>query len=51
MQELKKQLDKKKVELFKIIKQQDKKKDLFYKIEKEKQLIKEIIDIDKKIKE
>lgn len=48
---MKKELDKKKFELFKIMKQQDKKHNLLYKLEKQKQLIKEIQELDKKIKE
>lgn len=39
---MKKELDKKKYELFKIMKQQDKKHNLLYKIEKQKQLLVEI---------
>lgn len=48
---MKKELDKKKFELFKIMKQQDKKHNLLYRIEKEKQLIKEIQELEKKMKE
>lgn len=51
MKELKKQLDKKKFELYMILKQQDKKHNLLYKLEKQKQLLVEIQEIEKKMKE
>lgn len=48
MKELKKQLDKKKFELYMILKQQDKKRNLLYKIDKQKELLKEIKELENK---
>lgn len=50
-EDLKKQLDKKRLELHKILKEQDERKDFNYKVEKEKKLIREILDLDNKLME
>lgn len=48
---LKKQLDKKRIELHKILREQDEKEDFNYKVEEEKKLIKEILYLDNKLME
>lgn len=48
---MKKQIDKKRMELYKILKEQDKRKDLSYKTDKELILIKEIKELESKLKE
>lgn len=50
-EDLKKQLDKKRIELHKILKEQDERKEFNYRIDEERKLIREIMDLDNKLME